>query len=136
MRRLLALAAGLAALPLPAQADPCTAPLPKCGEPFSGPVRYVGDGDSLCVGATAEPSTWVEVRLADFYAPELHAPGGQQAKAALEAITRGRSAQCLAHHRSYDRIVAACSIDGADVGDLMRGAGVLEGGNGKARPGG
>ncbi len=39
-------------------------------------VRYVGDGDSLCVGKTTDPNAWIEVRLADFNAPELHEDGG------------------------------------------------------------
>ena len=61
----------------PAYADPCKAPLPpQPGVQFSGTVRYVGDGDGLCVGKTADPSEWVEVRLADFDAPELHQAAG------------------------------------------------------------
>lgn len=79
----------------PALADPCTAipdrgPVPPWlhkGAQFSGPVAYIGDGDSLCVAAVpgreVDQSTWVEVRVADFYAPELHEAGGPEAKAAL-----------------------------------------------------
>jgi endonuclease YncB( thermonuclease family) len=66
-------------VPASALADPCTAPLPPPGTSFSGTVRYVGDGDSICVGNGASGSTWIEVRVADFYAPELHAAGGPQA---------------------------------------------------------
>jgi hypothetical protein len=47
-----------------AHADPCTAPLPSSGTRFAGPVRYVGDGDSLCIGPASDPATWIEVRLA------------------------------------------------------------------------
>lgn len=135
---------GLAALALsvvafPALADPCHAipdkgPLPsllKKRASFSGPVTYVGDGDSLCVALGADPSQWVEVRLADFYAPELHAPGGAQAKAALYRIAYRRRVLCRADHRSYDRMVARCELDGASLGDLMRRAGVREGGRGR-----
>lgn len=40
-----------------ASADPCTAPLPShSGDRFAGTVRYVGDGDSLCVGASSNPA--------------------------------------------------------------------------------
>jgi endonuclease YncB( thermonuclease family) len=127
---LLALAAASAV-----RADPCEAPLPPRGQSFSGPVVYVGDGDSLCVGASPgrerDPSTWVEVRLADFYAPELHSPGGSEAKIALARITAGQRLICTADHRSYDRIVAQCRQGGWSVGDLMRRAGVAEGGNGR-----
>ncbi len=47
---------------------------------FTGQVRYIGDGDSLCVGTTVNPATWIEVRLADLDAPELRDPGGPEAK--------------------------------------------------------
>jgi hypothetical protein len=47
---------------------------------FFRQVRYVGDGDSVCVGTSADASTWIEVRVADFYAPELHTPDGPKAK--------------------------------------------------------
>lgn len=114
-----------------ALADPCEAPLPKPGQLFSGPVAYVGDGDSLCVSVGPGRMGMVEVRVADFYAPELNAPGGREAKAALERITRGRQVRCVAGKRSYDRVVATCRINGQSVGDLMRRAGVGEGGRGR-----
>lgn len=114
-----------------AQADPCTAHLPSRGTNFSGQVRYVGDGDSLCVGQSSEPDTWIEIRVADFYAPELHSPGGPQAKAALQKIAMGQVAQCKAGHRSYDRVVAQCFIRGESIGDSMRKAGIQEGGRGR-----
>ena len=114
-----------------AVADPCTAPLPAQGTNFSGQVRYVGDGDSLCVGQSNEPRTWIEIRVADFYAPELHSPGGPQAKAALERIAMGQTAQCKAGRRSYDRVVAQCFIGSESIGDSMRKAGIQEGGRGR-----
>jgi endonuclease YncB( thermonuclease family) len=114
-----------------ALADPCGGPLPPRGAVFSGQVRYVGDGDSLCVGTTGDPNTWIEVRLADFYAPELHEPGGLMAKTELSRIALGRTLQCEAGKRSYDRVVAQCVLSGSRVGDLMRRAGVLEGGRGR-----
>lgn len=118
-----------------ASADPCEAPLPPYGSAFSGPVVYVGDGDSLCVapvpGREGDPGTWVEVRVADFYAPELHEPGGEQAKRALERLSMGRRASCIAGKRSYDRVVAHCRVAHRDVGEAMRRAGIPEGGNGR-----
>ncbi len=132
---ILLIAAGLAApslaLPNIAAADPCTAPLPPAGTGFAGQVRYVGDGDSLCVGPSPDPASWIEVRLADFYAPELSRPGGAAAKAALEQIAFGRTLRCQAGKRSYDRVVARCRLNGAALGDLMRRAGIAEGGNGR-----
>lgn len=117
----------------PALADPCRAPLPKQGSTFAGDVRYVGDGDSLCVGPGPDPATWIEVRLADFYAPELHEEGGGAARDALIRLAGGRRLVCLAEHRSYDRIVALCTLRGRPLGDLLRRAGDREGGNGYRR---
>jgi endonuclease YncB( thermonuclease family) len=123
-------------LPAIAHSDPCEAPLPQhSGETFSGAVRYVGDGDSLCVGPSNDPNTWIEVRLADFNAPELHSPTGPQAKATLERLAMGHQAQCVAgggrrgNVTSYDRVIATCRVNGRRIGDLMREAGVQEGGN-------
>ena len=120
----------LLAVPIAAWADPCTAPLPPPGTSFSGTVRYVGDGDSICVGNGSSGSTWVEVRVADFYAPELQSAGGPQAKAAMKRIAMGRNVQCTAGRRSYDRVVAQCTLNGFSIGDLMRREGVTEGGRG------
>ncbi|MBX3429696.1 MAG: hypothetical protein KF779_08950 [Hyphomonadaceae bacterium] len=125
-----------AALPAVAWADPCEGALPRrAGETFGGQVRYIGDGDSLCVGNSSDPSTWIEVRLADFDAPELHADGGQAAKTALEQLALGRNAQCVATRGrsgrviSYDRVIATCRIGGRRIGDALRASGAREGGN-------
>lgn len=121
-----------------ASADPCEAipdrgPMPanlRKGNMFSGPVTYVGDGDSLCVALGNAPTQWVEVRLADFYAAELSSTEGPAAKRVLEQVALGRVATCVADHRSYDRIVAHCSIAGVPISTSLRSAGVLQGGNG------
>lgn len=121
-----------------AYADPCKA-IPDRGDApgylspgssFSGPVVYVGDGDSFCVGVGPGRTDWVEVRMADFYAPELSSPDGPAAKRALERIAMGRQVSCVAEHQSYDRIVARCELEGRSLGDLLRGEGGIEGGNG------
>lgn len=114
----------------PALADPCTGKLPKPGEGFSGVVRYVGDGDSLCVapGNQGDPATWIEVRLADFRAIELNQPGGREAKQALAKITKGRKLSCRAINRTWDRIAAQCYLNNNRIGDLMRRENVPEGG--------
>lgn len=119
-------------------ADPCIAPVTgfKPGQVISGTVVYAGDGDSLCVGTPAKPLTWVEIRLGDFYAPELHQEGGKAARDALAALALGRKARCVAHRssagpvRSYDRIVARCFVDGVSLGDSLRASGIAEGGRG------
>lgn len=139
MIRTLPLAAIFFLVGTAALADPCTAipdkgPMPDYlnrGAEFSGRVVYIADGDGLCVARGLTPDQWVEVRLQDFYSPELNAPGGQAAKQALSRVVAGRTVQCRADHRSYDRIVATCRLNGQSVGDLMRRAGVVEGGNGR-----
>jgi endonuclease YncB( thermonuclease family) len=130
------IAACFAALPAAAWADPCEGSLPRrAGETFGGQVRYIGDGDSLCVGNSSDPSTWIEVRLADFNAPELHAQGGEAAKDALERLVMGQNAQCVATRGrngrvvSYDRVIAVCRIGGRSIGDALRSAAAREGGN-------
>jgi len=131
-----------------AVADPCLAipergPKPdwiRPGVSFTGPVVHVIDGDGLCVGVGAnprDPSMWVEVRLADYYAPELNKPGGPAAKRALEDIAMSKTATCVAQRASngqrfsWDRVVSSCTIDGVNIGDAMRRRGVVEGGRGR-----
>jgi endonuclease YncB( thermonuclease family) len=131
----LALAAALyAAAPAHAarpDTDHCRAPLPARGATFAGEVRYVGDGDMICVGPGPDERTWIEVRLADFYAIELNSPGGREARDTLRRLALGKRAVCVAGARSWDRTVARCVIDGQAVGDLMRAAGQAEGGRGR-----
>ncbi|HEY9216702.1 MAG TPA: hypothetical protein VIO94_01535, partial [Phenylobacterium sp.] len=103
----------------------------KRGHTFAGRVTYVGDGDSLCVATGPAPSQWVEVRVADFYAPEISSREGPAAKAALTRIAKGKPAVCKAQKRSYDRVVATCTIQGRSIAELMRQAGVAEGGRGQ-----
>ena len=117
----------------PALADPCEGALPAKGTTFSGVVRYVGDGDGLCVGPAGQPDRWIEIRLSDFYAPELNEPGGQVAKRHLEQIAMGKMLTCRAGRRSYDRVVAACTVGGRALGSLLRAAGGVEGGRGRPR---
>lgn len=127
---------GLLLAPAVARADPCEGRLPdRAGQSFSGVVRYVGDGDSLCVGPDADPATWIEVRLSDFDAPELHSRAGRAARDRLSGIVSGRVVACVAvPGRSgrvvvYDRVIAACRSNGRGLGDLLRAAGGREGGN-------
>jgi micrococcal nuclease len=130
----IALATGLAcAWTSPALADPCEGALPRNGATFSGTVRYVGDGDGLCVGPAGRPDHWIEIRLADFYAPELHEAGGTEAKRRLERAVMGKTLVCRAGRRSYDRVVAACMLGGRPLGQLLRRAGGVEGGRGRRR---
>jgi endonuclease YncB( thermonuclease family) len=120
----------------PVNADPCEGKLPaKAGTVFTGTVRYIVDGDGICVGPSADPNTWVEVRLADFDAPELKTQEGRHAKQVMSQLAMGKPASCVTRPgrsgrtTSYDRVIASCKVDGASLASLMRQAGVLEGGN-------
>ncbi len=109
--------------------------MPAKGTAFAGVVRYVGDGDGLCIGPAGRPDRWIEVRLADFYAPELHDAGGREAKRRLERLVMGKPLVCRAGRRSYDRVVAACTLGGRPLGTILREAGGIEGGRAwRARP--
>jgi len=118
----------------PALADPCEAPLPMPGAAFSGPVSYIVDGDGVCVG---NYQGGVEVRLGDFDAPELSKLGGAGAKEALRQIALGRTVVCTPCEGarnpnrciSHDRVIATCRLNGKRLGDLMREAGIPEGGH-------
>jgi len=82
---------GAACFPSWALADPCAAPLPRAGTVFDGQVRYVGDGDSICVGKTNDPAEWIEIRVADFFAPELNSPGGVEANPHWKELLKASS---------------------------------------------
>lgn len=132
----LLISAGFLLVPAVARADPCEGRLPgRAGEAFAGIVRYVGDGDSLCVGSTADPAAWIEVRLSDFDAPELHSSTGRADRDRLVRVVRARRLECVAvRGRSgrvivHDRVIASCRLNGRRVGDLLRAAGGREGGN-------
>lgn len=80
-------------------------------------------------------STWIEVRIMDFSAPELDDPGGADARGTLRRLVLNREAQCVVTPgrtgtHSYDRTHAICRAGGGGrtIGDLMREAEAPEGG--------
>lgn len=128
----------LALVATQAKADPCTAKVTgyRPGDRISGLVWHSIDGDGLCVGASPTPSTWIEIREADFYAPELRTPSGRDAKRVMDQLV-GKRAVCSVQlgqngrTANFDRVIAACRIDGASIATIMRRAGVREGGRGR-----
>lgn len=118
---------------VPANADPCKGELPKAGTHFSGTVRYVGDGDGVCVGPAGHPEKWIEVRLGDYYAPELRDRGGVEAKRQLVRLVMGRVISCRAGAQSYDRVIGYCTLGGQTLGSLLKRSGGTEGGRGWRR---
>ena len=116
-----------------ARADPCHGRLPsQPNQQFSSTVRYVGDGDSLCVGTSHDPATWLEVRLADFDAAELIESNGRFLKSLLQQVAssqtvnyEGRSGRVIV----FDQVIAVCGVRGRSIGDLLRAQNAPEGGN-------
>ncbi len=107
--------------------DACRGPLPPVGVRFSGVVTWVGDGDMVCVGPDRDRR--IEVRVADFNAPELSEPNGKLARDALREIAMNKFVECEGSHYNQDRIVAICKIGGRSLGELMREKRIREGGN-------
>lgn len=76
---------------------------------------------------------WIEIRLADFYAPELLERGGEVAKRRLVRAAMGKILVCRSGRRSYDRVVAACMLAARPLRDVLRQAGGIENGRGRRR---
>ena len=125
MRRfavLLLVAAPFLAAPTIAAASHCAADLPHNGQSFSGPVRKVIDGMSLCLGDGPKAKRWIAVRLADLDAPGLRGPGGEGAKWALRRAAGGKQIVCTAEHVEGRQVLATCTVDGVSLADLARKA--------------
>ncbi|MEO0642815.1 MAG: hypothetical protein AAFY47_05265 [Pseudomonadota bacterium] len=73
------------------------------------------DGDSFCMGA-------VEIRTQRWNAPEWNEPGGERVAADLAALLAAYGPlTCEAKARSYDRVIARCSLsDGTELRSAMR----------------
>lgn len=138
MIRALIIAAGLALVASSAHADPCEAPVSgyKAGTVITATIIHAIDGDGLCLAMGRDPSRWLEIREARWFAPELRETGGREAKRVMDGLV-GRRAVCTVERghngrtSSYDRVVAACRVDGRPIGDIMRAAGVQPGGRGR-----
>lgn len=85
-------------------------------------VSWVIDGDTFVCSSGAH------VRIAGVDAPELHGcqPGRRctpgDARGALHqmiGLAKGRQAVCEPVGRSYDRVLAFCSVGGADLSCAM-----------------
>lgn len=83
-----------------------------------GTVDHVRDGDTLVLEGQA-------IRLQGVAAPELGDPLGRESRAALARLVEGRSLACFPDgSRTRDRIVAACEVDGRDLGAALVAAGL------------
>src|SRR5690606_8535109 len=80
---------------------------------LTGPVTHVRDGDTIELGSMA-------IRFEGIAAPEGREPGGDEATEAIEALVLGKEVRCeLTGKRTYDRCVAVCYLDGADIEAVM-----------------
>ena len=119
-----------------ALADPCEGDLPtKQGTQFSGLVRYVVDGDGICLGQNDDPNTWIEVRFSDFDAPELNTKQGHVAKKIVEGALSGKEVTCVTSKgrtgrtKSHDRVLASCRSEGRSVVAILEELDTPTGGN-------
>ena len=88
-------------------------------------VDRVIDGDTFNVqnGWSYNGRTGSKVRIADFYAPELHESGGQAAKDLLSRYVLHKHVELKsAQGFSYERLVCDVFVDGKNVAALLRSA--------------
>lgn len=92
--------------------------------PGCAPPPRVPDGDKLLIGK-------VHYQLWGIEAPALHQfcdddwPAGQEARRALEALTRDRSVVCEPRGLDrYRRVVAQCRAGGTDIAASLVSAGL------------
>lgn len=90
----------------------CAAPPPGVGASFSGFVLQVTGGDTVCVARGPEPKDWVKVRLYDI-------PAGV-ARGTLMAAAFADKVDCRILKQDGSGAVAACSLNGASLGQIVR----------------
>jgi hypothetical protein len=122
MPPIVAIAALLALAPVSgiAHAAACAGRAPAGATEFRGPVLEVLDGARLCVAVSEEPSSWVEVRLAD--AP--HAP----TRGALMAASFGQDVTCRFVAEAAGEPLAMCRSRNGSVGRLSGEPAIVEAG--------
>ena len=90
---------------------------------FSGRVTRVVDGDTFRISSADE-----RIRIWALDAPEVGAPGGSQATAALSALIAGKQLTCRQRDIDrYGRIVGQCFLpDGRDITAAMIASGTAQ----------
>lgn len=85
----------------------------------TGTVVWVSDGDSLTL-RPADGGAPIAVRLWGIDAPEICQPGGAEARAALQALVRGRTVTLEPMGRdAHGRLLARVRVGGVDVGERL-----------------
>lgn len=80
--------------------------------PITGRVQHVIDGDTFHMQGYA-------IRLWGIDAPERDHPSGPTSTQTLQSLVRGRDLSCLPVDRSYERLVANCTMNGRDLSQAM-----------------
>jgi endonuclease YncB( thermonuclease family) len=80
------------------------------------------DGDTIRVGQHMA----IHVRIQGIAAPETYQPGGKDAQARMHTLVDGKVVTCTIPFaaETHDRMVGACSVDGADIGGIMTSDGL------------
>lgn len=105
------------AAPLPYVAD-CSPDDPRNpSKVWTAMATAVIDGDSFCMGE-------VEIRTRRYDAPEWNEPGGPEARERLrDILSASGPLTCEGFARSYDRIIAACTLsDGRGLDKALKEA--------------
>jgi endonuclease YncB( thermonuclease family) len=97
----------LSLLPLPAVAGMCA-----LGS-FTGKVTYVRTAKKI------ELEGFFPLLLSGVAVPEWDEEGGQSAKDAMRAMLLGTTVRCVMNGDGYDRCVATCYLDGADIAEMI-----------------
>jgi endonuclease YncB( thermonuclease family) len=94
---------------------------------ISGSVDKIADGDTFWV---CDTTACHKIRLCGADAPEAGEPGYQQSVHALGQLVEGKVVRCIqvgngtpcdgrSKPTNYDRIVAQCFVDGADIAEPL-----------------
>jgi len=86
-------------------------------DPIIGVVTNVHDGDTFTLGSQ-------RIRLWGIDAPELKQEFGAHAQKTLQTLIYSQLITCTPRGKSYDRIVANCTIGQMDIATFMIQAGM------------
>ena len=102
----------------------CLMALPAVAGEITGTVTHVRDGDTIEVDGTA-------IRLQGVAAPEMHEPGGHEARAYMVEMVLHQEVTCdLTGERNFDRLIGVCqllqkpTVGGGDLGAMIISVGL------------
>ena len=87
----------------------CTAPHPRPGAAFSGPVLQVMDGRTLCVALGPDPRQWVRVQI----------DGAGRTRSDVMAAVFAQRLDCIAGADSAQGVQAVCRRGGVPLDRLL-----------------